>query len=172
MPIAFIREYRGADYTAKFICADGHTGFFSQINDAQLWDEIDGTLFIRGGSLWWNEEGPIIDLTRKLLYENHPGEEEEIMQAGSVYAAISGVFYPIFEMIADAVEAVGAENFNSQALYDAAISYSLVIDGVERSGFTETRRYALSNYMVYRASATDEDIIRADENWIPHLVEP
>ena len=78
----------------------------------------------------------------------------------------------MFEMIADAVEAVGAENFDSQALYDAAKSYSLVIDGIERSGFAETRRYALSNYMIYKASAADEDMIRAAEKWIPHLVEP
>ena len=172
MPIAFIREYRGADGTAKFICADGHTGFFAQIGDAQLWDDIDGSVFIKGGSMWWNDADELITLNKSLLYENHPDDVEEIMQSGSGYLAVAGIFYPMLEMIADAVETVGAENFNSQALYDAAISYSLQIDGIERSGFTEARRYGLSNYQVYRASVANEDIVRADENWIPHLVNP
>ena len=173
MPVAFMKEYTAAGYTAKFISFDAQTGFFSLISDAQLWKDIEGSLFIKGGSMWWtDDDDELINLNKKLLYENHPDEAEEIMRAGSGYLAVAGLFYPMFEMIADAVEAVGAENFNSQALYDAAISYSLVIDGVERSGFTETRRYALTNYMIYKASAADEDIVRATENWIPHLVEP
>jgi hypothetical protein len=171
MPIAFMREYRSANCTAKFIGADVHTSFLHMITEAELWNEIDGMLFI-GSSLWWNDDEELVNLNKELLYENHHGEEEEIMQAGAGYMSASVVFYPMIEMIADAVEAVGAESFNSQALYDAAISFSLEVDGVERSGFAETKRYALSNYMIYRASATDEDIIRADENWIPHLVEP
>ncbi|NQT74675.1 MAG: ABC transporter substrate-binding protein [Chloroflexi bacterium] len=173
MPVAFMKEYRSADGTAKFICADAQTGFFSLISDAELWDDIDGTLFIKGGSMWWNDDDDeLINLNKKVLYENHPDEAEAIIRAGSGYLAVAGIYYPMFEMIADAVEAVGAENFDSQALYDAAKSYSLVIDGIERSGFAETRRYALSNYMIYKASAADEDMIRAAENWIPHLVEP
>ncbi len=172
VPVAFIKEYRSVNDTAKFIGADPHAAFFSQVSDAELWDEIDGAFFIRGGSPWWNEDGELVNLNKKLLYENHPDEAEEIMRAGAGYATASGVFYPMLEMIADAVEAVGAENFNSQVLYDAAISYSLEIDGIERAGFTETRRYAYSNYLIYRASGVDEDVIRADENWIPHLVEP
>jgi hypothetical protein len=48
--------------------------------------------------------------------------------------------------------------------YDATDSYSLVIHGVERASFTETRRYAYTNYLIYGASDTDEDIIRTDEN--------
>ncbi|MFC2028146.1 ABC transporter substrate-binding protein [Chloroflexota bacterium] len=171
MPIAFMREYRSADCTAKFIGADVHTSFLNMITEAELWDEIDGMLFI-GSSLWWNDDEELVNLNKELLYENHPGEEEEIMQAGAGYMSVSVVFYPMIDIIADTVEAVGAENFNSQALYDAAISYSLEVDGVERSGFAETKRYALSNYMIYRASAADEDIVRADENWIPHLIGP
>ncbi len=171
MPIAFMKEYRSADCTAKFVGADVHTSFFHMIKEAELWDGIDGMLFV-GTSLWWNEDEELINLTKKLLYENHPDEAEEIKQGGVAYTSTSTIFYPMFEMIADAVETVGAENFNSQALYDAAISYSLEVDGIERSGFDETKRYGASNYVIYRASAADEDIVRADENWIPHLVEP
>ena len=158
--------------TAKFICAGAHTTFLRMITEAELWDEIDGTPLIKGGSPWWNEDEELINLTKKLLYENHPDEAEKIIRAGGSYTSVSGVLYPMLDLIADAVEAVGAENFNSQALYDAATSYSLVIDGVERASFTETKRYALSNYLIYRASAADEDLIRADENWRPHLVKP
>ena len=123
--------------------------------------------------MWWNDDDDeLINLNKKVLYENHPDEAEDIIRAGSGYLSVAGIHYPMFEMIADAVEAVGAENFDSQALYDAAISYSLEVDGVERSGFDEIKRYGASNYVIYRASAADEDIVRADENWIPHLVEP
>ncbi len=171
MPIAFMREYRSADCTAKFVGADVHTSFFQMITEAELWEEIDGMLFI-ATSLWWNDEEELVNLNKELLYENHPDEAEEFIQAGAGYMSASVVFYPMIDIIAQAVEAVGAENFTSQALYDAAISYSLEVDGIERSGFTETKRYALSNYRIYRASAAGKDIIRADENWIPHLVEP
>ncbi len=171
MPIAFMREYRSADGTAKFIGADVHTTFLHMITEAELWDKIDGMLFIKT-SLWWNEDGELINLAKKLLYENHPDEAEDIIRTGSGYLSISGVFYPMLEMIASAVKAVGADNFDSQALYDAAKSYSLVIDGVERTSFTQIRRYGLTNFTIYEASAVEEDLIRADENWIPLLIEP
>jgi len=171
MPIAFMNEYRRGGGTAKFIGADVHNSFLNMITEAELWDDIDGMLIV-GSSYWWKDDEELVNLNRKLLYENHPGEEEDIMLAGAGYMSLSVVFYPLIDLIANTVEAVGAENFNSQALYDAAISYSLVVDGVERAGFTDTKRYALSNFMIYKASAADEDIVRADENWIPHLVEP
>ncbi len=171
-PVAFMKEYRSVNETAKFVGGDPHLTWFSQIDDAELWDEIDGSFFIHGGSPWWNEDEELINLAKELVYENHPDEAEKIIRAGAAYASVSGVCYPVLDIIADAVEAVGVENFNSQALYDAAISYFLEIDGVDRASFTETRRYAYSNYLIYKASTADEDIIRADECWIPHLVEP
>ncbi len=171
-PVPFIKEYRSVNDTAKFIATDPQTACFSQIDDAQLWDDIDGSIFIKGGSPWWNEDEELINLAKELLYANHPDDAEEIIRAGASYASVSGVCYPILDLIANTVEAVGAENFTSQALYDTAISYSLQIDGIERAGFTQTRRYAYSNYLIYKASAADEDIIRADENWIPLLIEP
>ena len=171
-PVAFVKEYRSINDTTKFIGGDPHLTWFSQVDAAQVWDEIDGTLYIRGGSLWWNEDEELINLAKEILYKYHPNNAEQIIREGAAYASVAGVCYPILEMIADAVETVGAENFTSQALYDAAISYSQVFDEVEWAGFTQTRRYAYSNYLIYRASAADEDIIRADENWIPHLVEP
>ena len=171
-PVPFIKEYRSVNDTAKFIATDPQTACFSQVDDAQLWGDIDGSIFIKGGSPWWNEDEELINLAKELLYENHPDDAEEIIRAGASYASVSGVCYPILDLVADTVKVVGAENFTSQALYDTAISYSLQIDGIERAGFSETRRYAYSSYLIYKASAVDEDIIRADENWIPLLVEP
>jgi len=70
MPIAFMREYREADCTAKFIGTDPHMAFLKMITEAELWDEIDGTLFVKGGSPWWSENEQLINLTKQLVYEN------------------------------------------------------------------------------------------------------
>ena len=147
-PVAFVKEHRRVSDTTKFIGADPHLTWFAQIDQANLWDDIDGTLFVRGGSLWWNEDDDLINLAKELLYEYRPDEAEEIMQGGVAYASVAGVCYPMLDIIADAVEAVGADNFNSQAIYDTAISYSLVTDDVERASFTKTKRYAYDNYLM------------------------
>ncbi|NQT72805.1 MAG: ABC transporter substrate-binding protein [Chloroflexi bacterium] len=172
MPVAFVEQYRKAAYTAKFIGCDVHTAFFNMITSAKLWDEIDGMPIVKGGFYWWYEGGELANLAETILYKYHPDEAEEIIQSGAGYTALANCFYPMLEIIADAVEAVGPENFNSQALYDATTSYSLIIDGVEKSSFTDTRRYALTHYSIYEASASDETMVRLDPDWIPVVLEP
>ena len=166
----FVKEYRGAGYTGTFIGTYTHAAFFGQISDAGLWDEIDGMLLM-ASSRWWNEEGEIIDLTKKLLYENHPDSAEEIIRSGVGYIATVNLIQ-MLRMIENAVKTVGAQSFDSQALYDAAQSYTLTIDGWERYSFNETKRWATDLYAPYKVSADDETIIRQHTEWIPVVVEP
>lgn len=80
----FVREYRAAGSTeAKFVGSDPQAAFFGQVDDAELWDEIDGMLFLKS-SRWWNEECEMVSLAKQLLHAYHPDE----MQRSS--ARVSG----------------------------------------------------------------------------------
>ena len=166
----FVREYRAAGYTGKFICTSAQTAFFGLIYDSNLWEEIDKSLFILPAK-WWNEEGTMINVIRDLLNEKRPNDVEEIMQKGMGYLA--GVIVDLMlSIIANAVDAVGPENFNSKALHDAAESFSRTIDGVPRYSFGEDKRWMIDLYAVYEASSVDEDIFRIDPEWLPVVTTP
>ncbi|MBT4511799.1 MAG: hypothetical protein HOC20_06285 [Chloroflexi bacterium] len=93
----FVKQYRDAGYTAKFIGTDWHIGALNSIDDAGLWDEIDGMLVVRPVQ-WWNDEGEILDLTKSILYEYRPDQAEEIIQSGAGYLSMQQV-YLMFEII-------------------------------------------------------------------------
>ncbi len=166
----FVKGYRELRYTAKFLGTDNHGAFLGMIDDAGLWDEIDEMLMIRS-TKWWNEEGAIIDLTKKLLYEYHPDEAEEIMAKGVGYIAMANL-YQVLTIIQNAAEIVGPDNVDSEALYEAAQSFSLMVDGVERFNFNETKRYSTNYYGIYLADETSEDLIRVGTEWYQQLLEP
>ena len=167
---SFVKEYRAAGHTAKFIGGAPQAAFMGMIDDAALWDEIDGMLFFNV-TRWWNEEGTIIDLTKELLHKNHPDSAERMMRSGNGYLAVANMVI-VLELIKNAVETVGAENFSSQALYDAAGSYSLTVDGVERFSYNETKR-GVTNYLgVYEARAADKNLFRVEPEWYPVVTGP
>jgi len=168
--VTFVKELRNAESKAKLIGTDIHAAFLGMISDADLWDEIDGMLFIRS-SLWWNDEGMMIDLTKEILYKNHADSAEKIKASGNGYTAIV-TFYAMLSIIADAVGTVGPDNFDSQALYDAAQSFSLTIDGVKRYSFDETKRTATNYYVMSEARGAEKDIFRVNTEWIPMVVAP
>ena len=161
----FVKEYRNAGYTAKFIGTDGHMGFLGMIRDADLWDELDGMLVVRANK-WWNDNGKYIDIIKEILYEYHPDEAESIIHYGSGYLGAYNVC-ALLELVAYAARNVGYENLSSPAIYDAAASFILNVDGVERESFTSTRRLSLNYLRMYELRSTDKDIFRADPDLIP-----
>ncbi len=164
----FAKEYRSAGGQAKLIGDGPHSAFTGLIDDARAWDDIDGMLMIMA-TKWWNEEGELIDWTKELLYENHSGSAEKIIRSGSGYLA-SYVPYILLNIIADAAEAVGPENIDSQALYDAAESFSLTVDDVELYSFVGKRSVS-SFYRVLEAREDGEDFFSVSD-WLPVVVEP
>jgi len=168
---SFVEQYREAGHTeAKFIGSDTSAAFFDMIDAAELWDEIDGMLLLRA-SRWWNEEGEIANLAKKLLHENHPAKAEQIISSGVGYLA-TNQFYAIFNIIADAAKTVGPENFNSKALYDAAESFSMTIEGIPRSSFGEDKRWMTDMYGIYEARDAEKDIFRLHDEWYPTVRNP
>ncbi len=168
---AFVKQYYQAGYETTFIGADFQAAFMEMIDKGDLWEEIDGALFIRS-SRWWSEEGPIIDLTRDLLFENHSSTEaEEYMRAGTGYLSLCQ-WYQMLEIIKDAVEAVGPQDFDSEALYNATVSYSETIDGIELYSFDKNKRISPNYYLVQEARAAEGNLFRADPEWLPALTGP
>ncbi|NQT73891.1 MAG: hypothetical protein HQ553_14175 [Chloroflexi bacterium] len=162
----FVKEFRNAGYDAKFLGTDVHASTMGLVHDANLWDEIDGMLFIRG-TRWWNEDEDMNDLTRQLLYDNHPGEADSIIHSGNTYLVVASIDV-MLDMIAQTVESVGPENFNSPALYDIAQSYSMTVEGIEEFfNFSETKRLSANYYGIYEARSTERDLFRVDPEWIP-----
>ena len=172
VPVSLMEQYRKAGYDGKFICGETHAAFMSLIDQSNLWDDIDGTLYIRT-SRWWTEHGPMIDFTNRILNESHsPDKASEIRQMGSGYLALGSCFYPIVDIIRITAETVGPENIDSQTLYDAAKSYSRTIDELDRYSFGETKRYLIDYLRVYRADRTRQDLMPVDDNWLPVVLEP
>ena len=167
----FAEDIRNAGSSAKLVGASPHTAFLKQVGDAGAWPAIDGMLFIYAG-LWWNETGEDIDFQKSLLAEYHPGEEEEIMSRGSGYAAI-GPYLMMFDIVAKAVETTGPDGLNSEAIYDAAQSWSDSLDEGERGySYSPTKRYILNVFDIIEASAEQQTLVRNDPNWYPILTEP
>ncbi len=106
------------------------------------------------------------------MHEIHSDEQvADIIQSGSGYmASISSNV--IFKVIADAVEAVGVDNFNSQALYDATQSFSMTMDGVDFYSFGEKKRTILNYMSMYEMRGSEEDLFRVDPEWIAIEHEP
>ncbi|NQT73917.1 MAG: ABC transporter substrate-binding protein [Chloroflexi bacterium] len=166
----FVKEYRDAGHTAKFIGAGAHFSFLNMIDEAGLWDEIDGML-VAAPTSYWNEEDEMITLTKQLLNEYHPDEAEKIMRMGWTYISMSSL-YTTLDIIARAAESTGPENFDSQALFEAASSYSLTVEGVPRYSYNETKRYPNNYYGIYEAQSAQEDLLRIDPELRYHVTEP
>ncbi|MBT4512097.1 MAG: ABC transporter substrate-binding protein [Chloroflexi bacterium] len=166
---SFAKEYRMAGYEAKFIGTAGHVAFMGLIDYADLWNEIDGTLIIQT-PWWWNEESTMSDLAMKLLYDNHADEAEVVIRSGNGYLSVVPV-YIMLEIISNAVDAVGPEGFNSEALYEAAKSFSLTLDGFNFS-FSETNRTSVDHLGMYEIRGSEKDVFRVDSNWVPIVKAP
>ena len=93
------------------------------------------------------------------------------MRDGVGYIAVVNL-YQMLDIIANAVETVGAANFDSQALYDAAESYSLVIDDIPRYTFGPNKRCSNDFYAMYEARADEENLFRLHTDWYPAVHEP
>lgn len=166
----FVRDYYKSGGKAQLIGTDPHAGFLDMIDKGEYWDEIDGMLFIRG-SRWWTEEGPIIDLTKELLYSNHGLKAEEIMRSGVGYLS-AAQSYQLCEIIRLAAENVGPENIDSRSIYQAAVSYQETIDGVNRYSFNDTKRCSTNYYVIYKVDGERKDLFRVDPDWVSVSCEP
>ncbi len=168
---SFIQQYREAGGAAKFLGTHAHDAFLGSVDSADLWDEMDKMLFIRASEMWIEEDSTIVNLMRDLLYENHPERAQEVIQSGCGY--LTGYNYSVMlELIREAVSLVGAKNFDSQAIFDAAKAFSLTLDDIERETLSDGSRMSINYLVMYELNAAEKNLLRVEPKWNPVVHAP
>lgn len=77
----------------------------------------------------------------------------------------------MLDIVKNAVEQYGAEDFSSETLYDTAISWSFNLDGLESfNSYDQTKRISQNYYAVYELDGIEEDINRVHDAWLPQVI--
>ncbi len=166
----FVKEFRNAGGKAKFIGFDAQVAFMSMVNDADIWELVDGMLIIKPNG-WWNEDSEIVELARSLLIENHPYDVHSIIGSGGGYLAIISLNM-ILDIVAEAASNIEDDNLNSVDIFNAAEAFSVTVDGVKRDTFSQTKRTSLNYLAVYEFLASERDIFKIDQEPVPILLQP
>ena len=164
---SFVRLYRDRGYEAKFLGLDAMTAFLELIVDAAGWDYMDGSLTAHT-TLYWNDQFPIVDRAKELLQIYRPNQKDHIISMGLGYISEYFCAEVQFGVLRQAVNEVGARNFDPQAYYDAASSFNWWTEGLPEGGygFTETIRYARKDFRVYEWRASMRDLVGVSD-WVP-----
>jgi hypothetical protein len=171
--VEFIKQYRARGYKATLIDGGILSGYRGPLADSVGWEGIDGSLTPIPALHWSDTTFNMVKEARELLHRYLPGKEEEIVYAGNTYIGCWQQFVTVFDILKDAIAQVGAENFNGQAFYDAAVKYKTtgsVWEGFPQWGFSETKRMLVDHCGVYKFSAQAEDMIRVSD-WLPLVSE-
>lgn len=165
----FIKEFYDKGYTTTYVGSSSQLAVRGFLLDKCGWDAVDRML-CDGVSAWWNSAAPIVDLAKDILYRYRSGEAEDLIYAGSSYVGAFVQTYAIFEILKNAIEEVGIENFDSQAYYDAALKYKVTWEGYPAWSFSETKRYLVDYVDMYEWQREADDLVRVSD-WIPIVVE-
>jgi len=166
--VAFLQRFRALGYEATVIGADCPSGFRGLMLDAFGYEATDGWLSALS-CRWWTESFPVVDLAKQLLGQYRSEQAADIMYAGNSYVGVVGNYYSFLEIAKQAVEKVGAEQFDGQAFYDAALAYKTegsFWQGYAQWGFTETRKYMVPYVHVYEWDAESKDMVCISD-WLP-----
>jgi len=155
---SFIGQYRARGYTAKFFSQETLPSFWGLMVDSVGYETLDGWLCgIPAG--WWSNPSPVVDMLKDLLHKYHPGEADNIMHQSFGYVGGGVQQYFMLQILRQAIEEVGAENFDGQAFYNAAVKFKLTMEGYPEWGYSETKRVCLDQMRIYRLSAQAEDLV-------------
>ena len=87
------------------------------------------------------------------------------MAQGTGYNSVGNGFQ-ILEGIRFAAEAVGPENVDSQAIYEAMPSVKMVWDGLQRQSYGPEKRGSADLLAIYEVDGSTRDLIRVSD-WLP-----
>lgn len=161
----FFRDFRARGYDATFFheaSAPAYRGFYV---DMIGWEGLDGSITVTT-DYWWDETNPIVDLAKELLDRYRPDQAEEMIYAGSTYVGAVSNQTAFCEIMRQAIEEGGVENFDGQAFYNAAAKFEIQMEGYPKRFFTETKRDLVDHVRVYEWSAEAEELVRVSE-WLP-----
>jgi ABC-type branched-subunit amino acid transport system substrate-binding protein len=164
-PSTFAAEFRSKGYTAKFVGLDSLSAYWDYMLDTIGSEELDGALI---GQTWplWVHPAPIVQYLKDLAYENYPADKADSLIYGNC-GWISGgsQTYLLVECLREAIEAVGAENFSSQAFYDTAENFTPDLPGFEEMGWTPTERRIYRYIGMYEYSYAVGDFVVL-QDWV------
>lgn len=165
---AFMKEYRAAGGKATFFGDDATLAYLGSTVEVAGWNVLDGTIICLLNG-WWNDDFELPKLANQLLAQYHGQATLEKTKAESGISYLGSFMqqYGAVSIIAEAINRVGPENFNSQALYDTAISFKMTYGGGVEWNFTETKRTAWNAFGIYQAKGDMKDIFRVDPDWVP-----
>ena len=164
-----LRDLRATGSKAKMI--DGVSSMASYRKfflDVVGWEGVDGTL-TTNESWSWNDSSPFVRLSKELLQQYRPSQAAKIIDTGVGYVGTSTEMIAIFEVLQQAIQEVGAKNFDGQAYFDAAVNYkttSPIWKGCPQWGFSHTKRYLIDDSAIYEFKASEQDLLRIT-CWLP-----
>jgi len=176
----FLRDLRAAGSKAKLFEGTGammsYRAFYANLCG---WDALDGSL-CTANSYYWNDSSAQVDLFKKLVHDYHPSEVNTIIAGGNGYVGAGQMVVEIFEILRQAIQKVGADNFDGPAFVDAAINYKTTgamwkgsppgTPDIPEWGFSQTKRILITDMLVYEFRKDGQDIFRKTD-WIPMVEE-
>ena len=170
-PLAyFLKAYRDKGYTATVVDSCSAPAYLGFLVDMIGWQGLDGTLSTNPAPLW-NEPFPLVNLAEEILHEYRPGQAEDIIAKGAGYVGVVVQIVAMFDILTKAVAKVGAENFDGQAYYDAAVNYKTsgpLWEGYPQWGFSETKRWLVDDFVLYKFDAQTKSLVRLGD-WLHNL---
>ncbi|MFC2000716.1 ABC transporter substrate-binding protein [Chloroflexota bacterium] len=162
----FAREFRAKGNDATFIGPDAVAASRDFLVKMCGWEAVDGTLSTNVTGLWTDDTEPV-RLAKEILYKYRPDYAEEIMSTGGTgYLGGFQSLHVFFELLRNAITAVGAENFDGQAFCAEAVTFKTAWEDCPEWGFTATRRYALAHTAIYEFREQLGDLVRMSD-WLP-----
>ncbi|MBM4462039.1 MAG: hypothetical protein FJ012_01725 [Chloroflexi bacterium] len=170
---AFIKEFQSKGYKTRFFDVGTASSYRGFLVDQLGWAALDGVL-TPNMSLMWNEDVPVVNFAKTLLYRYHSkAEAEKAIYAGLAYVGGVKNLVGVFEIIEAAIKTVGAENFSPKAFYDEAVKYktkSPLWQGQPEWSFSETKRYLADHIATYKFDASAKDLVWVG-GWVPLVLE-
>jgi ABC-type branched-subunit amino acid transport system substrate-binding protein len=152
---SFISQFRAAGGTATFFGGEGMPCWTSLIIPTSGWEAMDGSFnAITWG--WYTGPSPtLIAVARDALARR--GKTELSLGYGYFSQVVAQVFW--YELLKAAVEEVGAENVDSQSIYNTATKFHYTIEGMPEMSYSETNRVNTHSGMIYEWSAEASDLV-------------
>jgi len=144
MTSSFIREARNRGYTGALISGtNAFPGYWDMVTEVVPGDQLQNCYFLQW-TPWWNANVPIIDETKETIDKWHAGDKEALERnSGPLSGYVMGKF--TVEGIKSAIETVGMENLDGQAICNAFKALNMDVQG-----FPEPWRLYKDYYAILR----------------------
>jgi len=158
-----MKSFSDRGYHTQFIADSGSFGFYKFMVNRVGWETLDGYITTMTAP-WFDEDNAAVAFIKEVISRYRPGKTPEDMDGA--YHGSFLLMYSMFEVLRQAVEKVGAEDFDGQAFCDAAVKYSLQMEGFPQCYFTDTVRYLVHQCAIYRWSAEAQGLVKLTD-WLP-----